>query len=194
MRSDYISEEQIELVLAAMMPANRLAILVSLHTGLRISDVLAIKTEQVQKGQRLRVTDSKTGKKHRVWLPKQYRAAMLSQAGKLYVWEHRTDWTKHRNRSTVYKDMVRAAKVYKRSELISQDKTVTPHTARKAAAVRVYHTKGFDAAQQLLMHDPDHPLVTLRYALSDDDKALAALYPKKRRGRKEKGDKANGVL
>lgn len=190
MRTDYINEDQLNIVLAAMMPANRLAVQVSLHTGLRISDVLAIKTEQVKKGQRIYVRDSKTGKRHRVWLPQRFRELMLAQAGRVYVWEHRTDWTKHRDRSTVYKDMVRAAQVYKRSELLDDGLTISPHTARKVAAVRAYRAGGLEAAQQLLQHDPEHPLVTLRYALADKPDMMAALYARRRRRRRKKANDA----
>ena len=39
---NYLLKQQLDLVLASLMPANRLACEVALHTGLRISDVLAL--------------------------------------------------------------------------------------------------------------------------------------------------------
>lgn len=173
MRSGWIDEDTMALVLAAMMPDNALAVECSLYTGLRIDDVLSLKTEVVQRTARPYVRDSKTGKTHRIYLPNELRARMLAIAGKVYVWEHRTDWTRHRTRQAVYKDMRQAAQVYERNGRLKTH--ISPHTARKCAAVRAYNKGGLAAAAALLNHDPDHPLVTMLYALSADDRASAAL-------------------
>ena len=66
----------------------------------------------------------------------------------------------------VYKDMTQAAAIYRRSGL-TDVQHISPHSARKVAAVRAYKRGGLDAAQAMLVHDPDHPLVTMIYALSD---------------------------
>ena len=47
MRADYVLEKQVDLILAALMPANRLVIRVAVHTGLRVGDVLNLRTEQL---------------------------------------------------------------------------------------------------------------------------------------------------
>ena len=169
------------LVLAAMMPENSLAIEVSLATGLRIDDVLALKTETVRRTPRPYVRDSKTGKTHRVYLPRELRTRMLAQAGRVYVWEHRTDWTRHRTRQAVYKDMRQAAGVFERNGRLGAH--VSPHSARKCAAVRAYQRGGLDAAAALLNHDEGHPLVTMVYALADQVGAGGA-NGRRRRGRK----------
>lgn len=173
MRSAWIDEDTMALVLTAMMPDNALAVECSLYTGLRIDDVLSLKTEVVQRTARPYVRDSKTGKTHRIYLPNELRARMLAIAGKVYVWEHRTDWTRHKTRQAVYKDMRQAAAVYERNGRLKAH--ISPHTARKCAAVRAYNRGGLAAAAALLNHDEGHPLVTLLYALSDDDHATAAL-------------------
>lgn len=173
MRSEWIDGDTMALVLAAMMPDNALAVECSLYTGLRIDDVLSLKTEVVQRTARPYVRDSKTGKTHRIYLPNELRARMLSIAGKVYVWEHRTDWTRHKTRQAVYKDMRQAAAVYERNGRLKAH--ISPHSARKCAAVRAYNRGGLAAAAALLNHDSGHPLVTLLYALSDDDHATAAL-------------------
>lgn len=165
MRSEWVNAETMSLVLAAMMPENSLAIEVSLATGLRIDDVLALKTATVQRTARPYVRDSKTGKTHRVYFPAELRARMLAQAGRVYVWEHRTDWTRHRTRQAVYKDMRQAAGVFERNGRLGAH--VSPHSARKCAAVRAYQRGGLDAAAALLNHDEGHPLVTMVYALAD---------------------------
>ena len=48
MRSEWIPKGEIEHILAALMPENRLACEISLFTGLRINDVLSLKTAQVE--------------------------------------------------------------------------------------------------------------------------------------------------
>lgn len=68
MRAEWAPKETLELLLTAMMPANRLAIRASMATGLRIGDVLAFKTSEVRQ-QRWTVKEQKTGKLRRVYLP-----------------------------------------------------------------------------------------------------------------------------
>lgn len=166
-RSCWVCDDLWKIILATMMPANALAIEVSLTTGLRISDVLSLKTEKVAKTNRPYVVDSKTGKHHRILIPKELRARLLSQAGKIWVFEGRLDVTKHRTRWTVYKDMQNAVRLLRRNGRIGGG-TVSPHSARKSAAVHAYDQGGLDAAARLLVHDRDHPSVTLLYALSDE--------------------------
>lgn len=184
MRSEWVDGDTMALVLAAMMPGNALAIECSLTTGLRIDDVLALKTETVRRTARPYVRDSKTGKTHRVYLPRELRERMLAQAGRVYVWEHRTDWTRHKTRQAVYKDMQQAARVFARTGRLQAH--ISPHSARKCAAVRAYKRGGLDAAAALLNHDPGHPLVTMLYALADHEGA-SALRQGGRRGRPTKG-------
>lgn len=167
-RSEWVADDVMYLILAAMMPANRLAIEVSLATGLRISDVLSLKTDKVRQTARPYVRDSKTGKLHRIYLPVELRHRMLAQAGTIWVWEGRTDPTKHRTRGAVYKDMMQAVQIIKRAGHVDKGVHISPHSARKIAAVDVYHSKGLRAAQELLVHDEEHPATTLLYALSDE--------------------------
>ena len=47
MTTEYLLNRQLTHVLAALTPQNRLICEVELHTGLRISDVLALKTDQI---------------------------------------------------------------------------------------------------------------------------------------------------
>lgn len=177
--ASWVNDDVLDLVLRVMMPENRLAIDVSLATGLRISDVLSLKTADIEKSPRPTVRDSKTGKSHRIYIPAELRREMLALAGANYVFEGRLDPNKHRTRQAVYKDMEHAASVVKRAKYIDRQVQVSPHTARKVAAVRAYRRKGLEAAQALLVHDPDHPLVTLTYALAD------IMPPARRRARRQ---------
>lgn len=171
------------LILAAMMPENRLAVEVSDATGLRINDVLTIKTEDVKKACRITVCESKTGKKRRVYLPVKLRERMLQQAGKVWVWPGRLKPNEeHRTRQAVWRDMTRAAAIFRRNGTLPRAAVATPHTARKRAAVTAYHQGGVDAARALLNHSDRDVAVTLLYALSD-------IEPPKRKGRRKAAPK-----
>lgn len=149
-----------------MMPANRLAVELADATGLRIGDVLALRTEQLLRAPRVTIREEKTGKTRRVYFPARLRARALNQAGSIYVFEGRNDPRTHRTRQAVNKDMARAAAVFKRSG-IAPKASISPHSARKRAAVRAYHRGGVDAAKALLNHSDSDIAVTLLYALSD---------------------------
>lgn len=158
MRSEWASDEDMQLLLAALMPANRLAIEVSMQTGLRIGDVLAITREQAAKG-RWTVTEAKTGKHRRVRVTADQQRRMLAQAGQIYVWPNRVDGKRHRTRQAVYKDVVRAAKAFRLTA------HVTPHSARKIYAVKRYDRTGdISDVQRDLGHDRE--ATTMIYALA----------------------------
>ena len=68
MRSKAIEESTLSVILKAMQKENRLALEVSLYTGLRISDVLSIKTQNLHKSSFV-VYEQKTGKRKKIVLP-----------------------------------------------------------------------------------------------------------------------------
>ena len=149
-------------LLAALTPPNRLALEISLATGLRISDVLGIKTEQVQKTANGRITlrQLKTGKSTRVRLPNELRARCLSLSGRVWVFEHRHDWTRHRTRQAVWKDLKRVARLFRVKS------NIAPHTARKVWAVDAFKRTGnIKRVQELLQHESE--AVTAIYAMAD---------------------------
>ena len=149
-RSSYVEPTALGLVLAALQPTNRLVFEAMLATGLRVGDVLKLTTEQVKR-QRFTVRESKTGKTRRV-----------------YAFEGRTDWRKHRTRQAVWKDTVRCAAFFQRGGSVPKGATVSPHSARKVYAVGEYRRTGsLDDVRRKLNHDPAHMATTLVYALSD---------------------------
>lgn len=166
-RADWVSDAQLCHILAALTPANRLALQVARKTGLRIGDVLSLRTAQVEKGQRVTVREQKTGKTRRVYLPAALRLEMLGQAGRLWVFEGRTDWRKHRSRAAVYKDLVRVAKAFKVGGLVARSQSVTPHSTRKAYAVERLSATGSLAAVQRELNHADKE-TTLLYAMADE--------------------------
>lgn len=161
MRTDYMLDREIDLVLAALMPGNALALRTALHTGLRISDVLALRPEQL--GPRLWVTEQKTGKKRQVGLTAALLADLKESAGEHWVFPGR-DPTKHRTRQAVWKDMKRAAKAFRLPI------NAGPHSARKVYAVELMRKYGdIDRVRRALNHNSE--TVTLLYALADMQRA-----------------------
>ncbi len=172
MKAEYLLDEQVERVLSALTPENRIVMRVCLHTGLRISDVLAFKTAQAAKGPRWWITEQKTGKRRMVSLPHDLWTEMVTQAGHPWVFPHRTDPKAHRTRQAVWKDVKRAAKAFR------LEQNVSPHTARKVYAVKMFEEYGDIAkVQKALNHSSAE--VTLIYALADH--LLKAKHRKPRR-------------
>ena len=132
MKSQYLNKPELEHILASLMPENRLALEVSLATGLRIGDVLALKTQKILK-QRFTIKEEKTGKTRNVYLPAELWERCKAIAGRHYVFEHRYTANDHRTRQAVFKDLQRSAKLFRVSEHIS------PHSTRKVYAVEEYH-------------------------------------------------------
>lgn len=157
MRTDYIGDDQLDVVLSLLTPANRLACQLAIRTGLRIGDVLAIRTDQL--AQRMSVLEAKTGKRRRIYIPSALLARLREQAGDTWVFPGR-DPTKHRTRQAVWWDVNRAAKAARLHA------NVGPHTMRKVYAVRQYQRTGdLQAVQRALNHSD--PAVTMIYALAD---------------------------
>ena len=159
MRSEWVSGDTIGHVLAALMPPNRLAIEVSMRYGMRIGDVLSMRREDVVKGS-WTYKEEKTGKSRRIRLTELLQQRLLAQSGRIFIFEHRTDWKRHRTRQAVYKDIRRAAKAFRLEEHVS------PHSARKIYAVDAYKRFGnIKRVQKLLNHSSE--AVTMIYALAD---------------------------
>lgn len=162
-RTTYANRAQMGHILAALMPVNRTVVRVCMATGLRVSDVLELRTADLKRRQTVR--ERKTGKTRRIQWPAALYEEMERNAGRLWVFESRTDPKRHRTRQAVWKDIKRAEGVYKRSKVIDRRQNIGTHTARKIAAVDAYHKGGLAAAQRLLNHSD--PLITRLYALAD---------------------------
>lgn len=152
------------LLLTAMMPYNRLAMMVSISTGLRIDDVLALKT--VRLGPRISVVERKTGKTRRVYIPARLLSYLQAYAGRVWVFPGRLQPDRHhRTRQAVWKDLRRVARLY-RVDGQKIKAHVSPHSGRKMYAVREMHRTGsLSAVQRELRHSD--PTVTALYAYAD---------------------------
>lgn len=158
MRTDNVTKEDWRLVEKLLTPPNALAAEVALRTGLRISDVLAIKTEQLNQRQ-FTVREQKTGNRRRIYIGNGLKQRLQAQAGKIYVFEHAHDPERHRTRQAVYKDVKRAARA------LRLDGNIAPHSARKSFAVDYYRKHGLAETQAKLGHH--YASTTLIYLLSE---------------------------
>lgn len=158
MKTEYLLHREVEHVLAALMPVNRVVMRVCIHTGLRVGDVLALRTDQI--APRFWVTEQKTKKRRIVGLPADLLADMRKISGKKYVFEHSNDPERHRTRQAVWKDVKRAARAFRLPQ------NVAPHSARKVYAVDLLAKYGDIAkVQRALNHSG--PSVTMIYAMAD---------------------------
>jgi len=171
MRSQWIPKGDMMYILASLKPENRLACELSLYTGLRINDVLSLKTNEVKKG-RFTIREEKTGKLKKISLPKELVERCLSFAGKHYVFEHRFNGLEHRTRQAVFKDLRKSAEKFRIKKHISV------HSMRKIYAVEEFEKSGnLKHVQKLLNHSNE--AVTVLYAMSN-------LIGKNRYGKKKK--------
>jgi integrase len=126
MKSEYLLNREVDGVLAMLTPANAIVMRVALHTGLRISDVLSLKSSQI--APRFWVTESKTGKRRQVGLPEPLLSDVKNQAGTIWAFPGKNN-RDHRTRQAVWKDVKRAAKAMRLPQ------NVAPHSMRKVFAV-----------------------------------------------------------
>ncbi len=127
MTTEYLLNKELQHVYAALMPANRLVCEVCAHTGLRVGDVVALRTEQLSR--QFWVRESKTGKRRRVNLTNDLLFRLRAQAGPTWVFTGRRDSRKHRTRQAVWADVKRASRAFRLPQ------NVAPHSLRKVYAV-----------------------------------------------------------
>lgn len=170
MKTEYLLDREVDLVLAALTETNRLVMRTALHTGLRIGDVLALKPDRLQP--HFWVTEQKTKKARQVGLPEPLLSDLKRHAGRDWVFPGRNP-KNHHTRQAVWKDVKRAATAFRLKQ------NVAPHSMRKVYAVELMQKYGDIAkVRRALNHSND--AVTLIYAMADMQ--LEAKY-KRRRGR-----------
>lgn len=157
MTTEYLLEKQVDMVLSALMPQNRLIFRVILHNGARISDVLALKTEQLAPS--FWYVEQKTGKRRRMGLPADLLRDVRRQAGREWAFPGR-DRTKPKTRQAVWADVKRAQRAFRLPQ------NVGTHSARKVYAVRLLERYGdIDRVRRNLNHSAAS--VTSIYAMAD---------------------------
>lgn len=169
MTTSVLLDSQLELVLAALVPENRLVLQVMLRTGLRVGDVLSLPREKI--GRQFTVRESKTGKVMRCGLPDWLTREILSRsAGSPWAFPSPAKPQQHRTRQAVWGDLKRVQRAFR------LPLNIGTHSARKAYAVDLMRKYGdLDRVRRALNHD--NPSVTVLYALADK---LAEAAPARR--------------
>lgn len=158
MTTDYILHEQMEHILAALTPQNALIMRTLLHTGMRLSDVLSLRTEQLKPSGWY--TEGKTGKRRRYGLPSELLEAIRAQSGPEWAFPGYGSSGGHKTRQAVWADVKRASKAFRLRE------NVGPHSARKSYAVDLLAKYGdIERVRRALNHDSS--TVTALYAMAD---------------------------
>ena len=158
MTTEFMLDRELDRVLSALTPTNRLVCEVMLQTGLRVGDVLSLRTEGLKPV--MWVHESKTGKKRQVGFTNALYNRMMAQAGKVYVFESRLDPEKPRSRQTVWADVDRAARAFRLPQNIGT------HSMRKIYAVHLMEKYGdIERVKRALKHSSVH--VTVLYAAAD---------------------------
>ena len=153
--AEYLLRQEMEHVFAALTPENRLVCRVCVSTGLRVGDVVALRTEQLSP--QFWITEAKTRKRRRVNLTKELFTSLRAIAGPVWVFEGARDPTKHRTRQAVWWDVKRAAKAFRLPQ------NVSPHSFRKVFAVDLLNRGKGDLAR-------------VQRALNHADQATTAIY------------------
>lgn len=159
-RSQWVARPYMELLLLGLTPENREALRISMDYGARIGDVLAMRVEAAQTG-RWNYREQKTGKRRRVKLSDYHRKTLLSMSGRVYCFEGRNDWTKHRTRQAVWKDLKRMARACRLDG-------IAPHSARKIYSVERYRATGGSMSKVCRLLNHSDEAVTALYALADE--------------------------
>ena len=121
MTTEYLLQREVENVLDLLTYENRLVVRLLLHTGLRISDALALRPEQLKPN--FWITEQKTGKRRQVGIPQPLLHDLLENSGKCWVFEGERPG-KPRTRQAVWKDVKRAAAACRLTQ------NVAPHSFR----------------------------------------------------------------
>lgn len=144
----------------ALTPQNRTACLVALCTGLRISDVLSLKTCCLEK-EKFTVVEQKTGKRRVIRLPEKLRRDCLKISGHIFIFPHRLNKWKPRTRQAVWKDLQTVKKAFKLKG------TLGSHSMRKTYA-KSLSAEGFTLSQIQKALNHTDPAITLLYSCADE--------------------------
>lgn len=175
MRTEYLLAREVDQVLDLLTEENRLVMRVLLHTGLRISDALVLKPEQLKPN--FWITEQKTGKRRQVGLPEPLLSDLRAAAGEYWVFPG-MDPKKHRSRQAVWKDVKRAADAARLTA------NAAPHSARKIYAVELLQKYGdIERVRRALNHGGIE--VTLIYALADKRLCSGSRRRRSKPGRKK---------
>lgn len=157
MRTEYLIDREVERVIDLLTYENRLVMRLLLHTGIRISDALQLKPQQLKPN--FWITEQKTGKRRQIGIPEPLLSDLRSSADAEWVFPGAVPG-KHRTRQAVWKDVKRAAQALRLTA------NAAPHSARKVYAVKLLSKYGdIERVRRALNHGGVE--VTLIYAMAD---------------------------
>lgn len=156
-KTEYLLDVEVERVLAAMMPQNQLILRLVLHTGMRVSDVLLMKPEDIKPSGWL--VEQKTGKRRRYGIPEPLLTLIKAQMSDEWAFPGARSG-KHKTRQAVWADVKRAAKAFRLPQ------NVGTHSMRKVYAVHLMERYGsIEKVRRNLNHSSES--VTMIYAMAD---------------------------
>ena len=161
MRAGFVEFETLAAITAQLTPANRLVCEIALATGLRVSDVLGLRIERLNL--RPTVIEQKTGKRRRVFLGKRLlqRCKVFAGGRKSgFLFQNRDRSGAARTRQAVFLD------VRKKAAQLGVTENITPHTFRKAYAVKLYRRYG-DVLQVQKRLGHEYISTTMLYCFAD---------------------------
>lgn len=166
MRTDALLEKEVAQVFRALTPENELVCQVALHTGLRVGDVLKLRTDQLKP--QFWVTESKTGKRRQVGIPGPLLDRLRQYAGEEWAFPGRIRG--HRTRQAVWSDVKRAAKLFRFPQ------NVGVHSLRKTYAQEVLRQTGdLEKVKRALNHSS--AAVTMVYLIAAENMKRKHLRP-----------------
>lgn len=145
MKSRYLDENECKRLHEVLRPDEWLPLWVSLETGLRVGDVVALKRSNVRVDG-IHYRAQKTRKNGIAPISAELRRELLARRGK-WLFPSKKDKTKHITRQAVWARVKRGA----RNANIDLE-GASPHAMRKSFAVELYRDKGFKAVQEALQH------------------------------------------
>lgn len=157
MTTEYLYQQEVDRVLSALMPQNQLIVKVMLQTGMRLSDVLVLRSEGLSTSGWYK--EAKTGKMRRYGIKKPLLEAIQEQAGPEWAFPGRKKGT-HKTRQAVWADIKRASVAFRLPQ------NVGAHSMRKVYAVQLMKKYGdLERVKRNLNHASGS--VTAIYAMAD---------------------------
>ena len=145
MKSRYLSPGEVESLRSVLSYEEWLPLWVSLETGLRVGDVVALRKSNI-KPDGIHYKAQKTGKNGIAPISDKLYRALSSRRGK-WLFPSPKNINQHITRQAVWSRVKKGAK----NANIDLD-GASPHAMRKSFAVELYRDKGFKAVQSALQH------------------------------------------
>lgn len=171
MKSRFLEKGEIKALREVSREEAFLPLLISLETGLRIGDIVALKVSSV-KADGIHYTAEKTNKKGVAKISATLRKRLNRRGKWLFPSPYKPD--KHITRQAVWARIKTAGK---RAGVDLEG--LSPHAMRKVFAVELYRQKGFKAVQEALQHN--YASTTEIYTFADWNTGENAELPLKRK-------------